>query len=158
MTELERYKEAVRVAREELGKMMVSWAMTPACREQATCIVTQINTIINPPPVYEDVTVERWVCNTCDKGGMSTAYKSEPKICSYSSEDYNCNGKEFTKLTGTRRVQVAQKVERSVSVEARVNVSGDPYGFLNDVASCIPFHDRPETHGKTGTLTFTWEE
>jgi len=133
MTELERYKEAVRVARCNFESMA---SYTGTFAEQAKNVLIAIDAILNPPPVYEEVTVERWVCDEC---------KTVRQVAPVLDTHYDCcqaDKKEFTKLTGTRRVQVAQKVARSVSVKG---------------VSC-PFAGNPETFGKTGTLTFTWEE
>jgi len=134
-TELERYKEAVRVARDELHTIystaeVTAGKLTSACAEKA---YDEINLILNPPPVYEEVTVERYVIIASDGEERWYGLGSNPGII---------EGEQIVKLTGTRRVQVAQKVERSVSVEG---------------VSC-PFAGNPETFGKTGTLTFTWEE
>jgi len=137
MTELERYKKATEYVIERLKVSANSTVTTPPMYAAAT--IDQINVILNPPPVYEDVTVTAWMFT--DSGGKiygPYAYEPEPVA-----------GRENIKLTGTRRVQVAQKVERSVSVEAASDTKGDFF---------YTFCDHPETFGKTGTLTFKWEE
>ena len=149
MTELERYKEAVRVARDELHTIystaeVTDGKLTSACAEKA---YDEINRILNPPPVYEEVTVERWECAKC-----GAVHKPEDH------RDYCCNipRSDGIPLTGTRRVQVAQKVERSVTVSARISEGGTPREIGGHSAMVIRFN--PEFHNCTGKLTFTVEE
>jgi len=153
MTELERYKEAVRVAK--VGLAMVATVDTDGLCDTgyppqyvAEDTIESIDAILNPPPVYEDVTVERWECQKCGRVHMGAICTTLP--CGYKE----CNGADYKHLPFTRRVQVARKVERSVSMKARIDETGDAIGL-----DCIdPFREHPETHRKTGTLTFTWEE
>ena len=138
-TELERYKEAV----EYLIKEMVRMHKLSGDR-----VRNDVEKILNPPPVYEEVTVERWECQKCGRVYMGAIYAIAP--CGYNG----CNGTDYKPLPFTRRVQVAQKVERSVSVEARINGFGNVFSLNGDSL----FSEHPEVHRKTGTLTFTWEE
>jgi len=146
MTELERYKEAVRVAMAELTRVSkardVSSPLNMAgCASGALEI---IDAILNPPPVFEEVTVERWTW-----GFGRTTFDTEEEATADANQ-----GEPAYKLTGTRRVQVAQKVERSVSVEAHINGFGNVFSLNGDSL----FSEHPEVHRKTGTLMFTWEE
>jgi len=137
-TELERYKEAV----EYLIKEMVRMHKLSGDR-----VRNDVEKILNPPPVYEEVTVERWECQKCGRVHMGTICVSVP--CGYNG----CNGTDYKPLPFTRRVPVAQKVARSVSVEG-VQISD--LGMIR-----FGFSDRiqfKEAAGKTVTLTATWEE
>jgi hypothetical protein len=55
------------------------------------------------------------------------------------------------------RREKVRPVERSVTVKVRVNSGGDPFSDPDDQNGC-PFHNHPETYGKRGVLTFTWQE
>ena len=126
--ELERYKEAVRVAREALDQIATSQiASRETIVEYANEKIKQADAILNPPPVFEDVTVERWECDVCGRV-RQTDTCNDLCLCHMTGNDPQ--KWTFTKLTGTRRVQVAQKVERSVSVAARINLIGDVDGVL----------------------------
>lgn len=98
-TELERYKDALAVA-------MSCFSPYPGTFRP---IVTEIESILNPPPEMERVEVTRWTFGDgCD------TFSSEEEArdnATYSGEVY--------KLTGTRQIAKPQKVERSV----RLNIS-----------------------------------
>jgi len=136
MSELERYKEAV----EYLTREMIRMHKISGAR-----VRDDVEKILNPQPVYEEVTVERWECPKC-----GAVHKPEDH------RDYCCNipRSDGISLTGTRRVQVAQKVERSVSVEAHINGFGNVFSLNGDSL----FSEHPEVHRKTGTLTFMVKE
>ena len=145
MTELERYKKALALARCNFESMA---SYTGTFAEQAKNVLTAVDAILNPPPVYEEVTVERWECQKCGRVYMGAIYAIAP--CGYNG----CNGTDYKPLPFTRRVQVAQKVERSVSVEARINGFGNVFSLNGDSL----FSEHPEVHSKTGTLTFMVKE
>ena len=146
MTELERYKEAVRVVRDGLAIVatvdtdgLCDTGYTPQYVAEDT--IESIDAILNPPPVYEEVTVERWECDEC---------KTVRQVAPVLDTHYDCcqaDKKEFTKLTGTRRVQVAQKVERSVEVYI------SELGLVWSAESGQPPHEILDKKG-----TFTLEE
>jgi hypothetical protein len=92
------------------------------------------------PPEYEEVEVVRW---ECDCGNLFKEDVGECPVCG--------DKDRLVKLTGTLRREKKPPVARSVSVKMLI-----PADWLDTIKEI--FRDHPETHGKTGTLTFTWEE
>jgi len=149
--ELGKYKRALEFAKTGLIALSRLGGGNSDGNEMARKQLEGIDAILNPPPVYEDVTVERWECDVC--GGIrQTDPCNDLCLCHTTGEDLK--KWTYTKLTGIRRVQVAQKVERSVSVEAHINGFGNVFSLNGDSL----FSEHPEVHRKTGTLTFMVKE
>lgn len=158
MTELERYKEAVEVLLDAVNELRhrgcVHHDRPEEIRYFADITRVKVSTILNPPPEMEEVEVVRYECATC--GWVSGRVTDEVKECPCGTSQH----KEFIKLTGTYKRPVPQKVEKSVSIKAKVADGSSALG-PGDVAQCddtFSFIDHPECHGKHGTLTFTWQE
>lgn len=141
MTELQRHKEAVAYVAVEMRKLSgLDYAMTT---EHILC---EMDKILNPPPAVETVEVDlgtRWM------------HKKRKEIYSQKPAYHALPEYEEIKLTGTFTREV-QKVERSVSVEAYVDSLARICANDRDGRSALWYEH--ECHGKTGTLTFTWEE
>lgn len=141
-TELERYQAAHAHIFNRLNKAMARWWIDR--------LGAEVDAILQPPPTYEEVTVERWLCPECGNCNNETE-----------SAAYGCCGTfgedgVAPKLTGTRRVPVKQPVRKRVSVKAEISDSGVSY--LIGIRARPERRDHPDCHGKTGTLTFEWEE
>jgi hypothetical protein len=110
-TELERYKEALEVAKRALhpngcGMLIAHEAFR------------KIDSILNPPPEMETITIEQYT------------------------------------VIGTYQRPKPQKEEKSVSGEVKwVRSSGCTYPIGRDID-----FDWADVLGKTGVLTFTWQE
>ena len=148
--ELERYKEALEVAKDAL----ISRTLGPypsGLRKEDYDALERISKALNPPPDMETVEVVRWECEKC---GYS--YKKEPlnNICIHPRENHthpSCT--TFIKLTGTFERAKPQPVERSMEIllckhdgVLAVQILGD--GTCDDLADM--------TEGKRCNLT--WEE
>lgn len=152
MTELERYKEAYAVAMEYLSDFTTSYKQA-----HQDC-----HAILNPPPATEEVEVVRLMCNKCQRV-QSEGFNPAVEVCFCHETGQPLDQWTYTELKGTYTRPVPQKVERSVSTNAMVGGAGCPKQYISegDVAAFdedCPFFSHPECHGKTGTLTFTWEE
>lgn len=152
MTELERHKKAMAVALEVLDvctRHMESEKYTAS----TTTDLARINAILNPPPSDEEVEVVRWECKEC-----ASTYNEEGIVISKSVDWKGCGCSEDSnmrfRLTGTITRPVPQKVEKSVNIPVvwkRDNWIVYPCSM--DVDSNIH-----QFEGKTGTLTFIWQE
>ena len=140
MTELERLRQALVGARHVLGMVQ----RNPQVLNRAGYldeVQRELDLILNPPPIYEDVTVERWECMEC-----GTIEKESFDICA-------CTSALIVKLTGTRRVQVAQNVERSG--EARV--TGEDFGASGLIK--VAMDDPNDAYSLRNKRVFiTWED
>lgn len=152
MTELEKYKQALTLARETMR--VLTRAQT---KEQAEDTLYRadgaINTILNPPPATETVEVETWWVFNDDVRCFQANSKEE---CIMWARNVGQPEKiQYVKLTGTVTREVPQKMERSVSVEASFVLDSSAPHFSQKVVA--PWLDELPT-GKTGTLTFSWHE
>lgn len=135
-TELERYKEALRVAALALDNM-IGHGYNTFIRETQS----EIDAILNPQPEMEMVEVVKWVpFNSAGIPSSNVLYDTEDaaKFASH------CKG-QVVKVVGTYQRPKPQKVERS----AMVSISSDGY-----VVTSID-RDR-RIFGKS--VCITWEE
>lgn len=152
MTELERTKKALEFAMQQLGYSAEGrTASGLAHSTNAARAVDKINAILNPPPEFEEVESVVWQILESNGQKRGCYPDFEPSL----SAEEKAKGWQIVKHVGTIKRPKLQKVERSVSVGAMVDHSG----ISNLVKSgAAEWKDHPEAHGKTGTLTFTWEE
>jgi hypothetical protein len=139
MTEIERYKKALAAVVCRFNVIAGLMDRTSAERE--------IESILHPKE-YEDVELVRYCVIRADGVEKWYGHGANPGIM---------EGEQIVKLTGTLRREKVRPVERSVTVKVRVNSGGDPFSDPDDQNGC-PFHNHPETYGKRGVLTFTWQE
>lgn len=149
MTELERYKGAMKIALEVLD---VCTRHMENERYTASTItdLARINVILNPPQEFENVEVVRLMCNKCERV-QGAGFNPAVEVCFCHETGQPLDEWTYTELTGTIRRPVPQKVERSVSVNGEMLDDG---GFEVN----RPFDGFPECHDKRGVLTFTWAE
>ena len=101
-TELERCKEALQVAIEELGTKN-RHTLEKTCEAASVEALERMDKILNPPVEMETFKVVRWYCPKCN------------------STDCETGGHESVKLTGTYPRPKKQPVERSASVAFTTN-------------------------------------
>jgi hypothetical protein len=142
--ELERYKEAIRVLLLRLNNFE-SCGYSTVIRD----VEKEVHAILNPPPAMETVEVKRWAV-VAPSGYVEVTYSDKESAESRTASGA-FQGYRVVPLTGTYQRPVKQKVERSVSVEVVVAPGGRLLPTL--------MRESPvDLEGKTGTLTFTWEE
>lgn len=132
-TELERCKEALQVAIEELGTKN-RHTLEKTCEAASVEALERMDKILNPPVEMETFKVVRWYCPKCN------------------STDCETGGHFFesVKLTGTYPRPKKQPVERSVPVTLESTLSGHVVATFDALA------DRSAVIDKTGT--FIWVE
>ena len=156
-TEIERTKEALLIAREALVDLSSGAVTLGHIRQRSEEAEARIRAILQPPPEFEYVPVERWECNKCGSIYANDGMGQSPLSTGAGYDECNQCGAvgmvDPIKLTGTRKVAKKQKVQRSVSVEGvQINDIGQPRYNLS------PILKFSEAKGKTVTLTATWEE
>lgn len=133
MTELERYKEAVRVVRERFRNIALEDFYVDDT-------LKMVDDILNPTPGTVTVDVERW---TWGNGQTTCESREGAEMLAGSLPVYQVRG-SYQRVKG----------ECMVRVDAFIGESGFAYGLKYDEA----FKDHPETFNRPGYLTFTWEE
>lgn len=114
-----------------------------------------INSILTPEPVYEEVEVECWAGVDIMTGKINAIGTKESVDIAVSDNPANLIKK--IKMTGTVKRPIPQKNSRTVSVKTSINQFGEPLNTADGLYANIGAND-PDCVGKTGTLTFTWEE
>jgi hypothetical protein len=146
MTEFERVKKALELAINglEIFSRQRGDILIVDMNLIADSHLKKVRSVLNPPPVYEEVELKRWECKTC--GAMfKTQAVNDGNSCCWGIDT-------LIPLTGTIKRPVPAKVERSVTVEeVQVTAFGGVRFSQNKLFTSVPV-------GKTGTLTFTWEE
>ena len=150
MNELGRTKRALEVAIVAMNK-----AYNLATHQWLALELHNINRILNPPQEMETVEVKKWLVIN-EHGDAICAYQDsgQPR------DHYPHPQYQVVEVNGTFQRPKPRPVERSVNVEAHVVDGTGAFmaGSILSMDNCPLLESFTECHGKTGTLTFTWQE
>jgi hypothetical protein len=151
MTKIERYKEALDLAIGELSKKARhTYPDGVTCEEACHKVLLAIGHILNPPPEYEDMPIERWAV-VAPSGFVKETFSSEGgAVIAVDLPRYE--GYTVARLTGTIRREKVAPAERSVTVNCKINQYGAVHSSSSDL--CL-LRDYPEFHNSKGSITFT---
>jgi hypothetical protein len=149
MTKIERLEEALAGARHALGMIQRNLKVATDT-DYLNAIQNELDDILNPPPEYEEIPITRWAV-VAPSGYVEQTFSDED--CANSAvllpkyENY-----AVAKLTGTVRREKVAPVERSVTVDCKINQYGAVHSSSSDL--CL-LRDYPEFHNSKGSITFT---
>jgi hypothetical protein len=148
-SELEKAERALGVAVDALKS--VSQGSCPGwLRTECYDAMEKVAAILNPPPEYEDMPIELWAV-VAPSGFVEETFSSEGgAVIAVDLPRYE--GHTVARLTGTVRREKVAPVERSVTVDCKINQYGAVHSSSSDL--CL-LRDYPEFHNSKGSITFT---
>jgi hypothetical protein len=141
MTELERTRKALGYALQVLHTC-ARHMETPNYADSVIKDIAVTEAILNPPPKMEEFETSAFRCPSCMR-----LHETDTNDCPCGKY---CS--QFAKLTGTVRREKVAPVERSVTVNCKINQYGAVHSSSSDL--CL-LRDYPEFHNSKGSITFT---
>jgi hypothetical protein len=114
--------------------------------------------LVNPVIPTEEREVKGWAIVRISDGCVNEYSDTKEDAEESLAEHHTPSAYRIAELTGKYSVPVPPKKVKSISVPVRVDKDGYPQNTDFNKHLGYPFRTFSECHGKTGTLTFTWED